>query len=327
VAALIKAPGIMAVWGRICRELSVSVLNPHFIGLEYLPLALLRRTRLFKGRLILSLHGADIREMIQSRGLTRAVSKFLLRSADRIVPCSEGLREETLMFVPDCAAKTVAVANGVNVERFLSQETAAPLPEPFSSRKVLLNVAAYEYKKGHDILLRAFALVRQSKPGAALVIAGARGSGETARLAADLGLERDVLLLENRPYGEIVALLRRADLFVLSSRWEKGVCGEGFAMALLEAGAAGKPVVSTLSCGVSELLTDGETARIVPTENPAALANAITETLEDPIAAARMASRLHDRVRREFTWERAYERYLALAREGNSQENKTLATT
>jgi len=314
MAFCVKAPGVLWRLRVVCGQYSIRVLNPHFIGLEYLPLLLLRKLRLFHGKLILSFHGSDIREMMQSRGLERVLNKMLLRGADKLVPCSEGLREELLMFVPDCAARTVVIHNGIDAPAFLSLATRPfLLPERLRERKIILNIGAYEYKKGHDVLLRAFALLKPDHPEAALAIAGQRDSATVAQLGAELGIQDDLLLLESIPHAQIVSLLKRADLFVLSSRWEKGVCGEGFAMAILEAAAARKPVVSTNSCGISELMRDGDTGRIVPTENPEALAEAMADLLTDSDAAARMAGRLHERVVQEFTWTSAYRKYLQLA--------------
>src|SRR5262249_39965206 len=111
----------------------------------------------------------------------------------------------------------------------------------------------------------------------------------------------DLVLRENVPFQELLPLLKRADVFALSSRWEKGICGEGFAIALLEAGAACRPVVTTNSCGVAELMQDGVNGRVVPTEDPEALAGAICDVLENPQSARQMAERLHERVVGEFT--------------------------
>jgi glycosyltransferase involved in cell wall biosynthesis len=310
----VKAPSLLWRLRALCREHSIRVLNPHFIGLEYLPLLFLRKLGLFQGKLILSFHGADIREMMQSRGLERFLSKVLLRGADVLVPCSDGLREELLMFVPDCAARTVVVHNGIDAPAFVALATEPfVLPEAFRRRKIILNIGAFEYKKAHDILLRAFAIVKQSHPEAALVIAGQRSSAAVAQLGVELGIQDDLLLFESIPHTQIVALLKRSDMFVLSSRWQKGICGEGFAMALLEAAAVEKPVISTMSCGTSELIRDGENGRLVPTDDPEALAQAMVDFLNSPEDAARMARVLQEDVNRNFTWKDAYNKYLRLA--------------
>jgi glycosyltransferase involved in cell wall biosynthesis len=309
-----KAPAVLFKLHAICRRYSIRVLNPHFIGVEYLPLVPLRTLGLFRGKLVLSFHGADIREMIQSRGLQRRLFRTLLRGADVLVACSDGLREEIVGFVPECAARTVTIHNGIDAAAFLALPTDSfRLPERLAGRKIVLNIGAFEYKKGHDILLRAFRMLRVHHPEAALVIAGQRNSAAIAKLGADLEIDDDLLLIESIPHAQIVSLLKRADVFALSSRWEKGVCGEGFAVVLLEAGAAKTPVVTTLSCGATELIEDGVTGRIVPTEDPEALADAISGVLSDPETAMKMALRLNERVVEQFTWKHAYRKYVRLA--------------
>jgi glycosyltransferase involved in cell wall biosynthesis len=209
----------------------------------------------------------------------------------------------------------VPIPNGIDIARFInSAELEFKLPQSFAGRKILLNIGAFEYKKGHDVLLHAFADVRRLHPNTCLILAGQTAAKltETERLVAELGLCDDVLLLRDIPHSRIASLLQSADLFVLSSRWKKGVCGEGFAMALLEAGAAGKPVVSTDSCGVAELVTKGASGWVVPTERPDLLAQAIGRALSNPEESARYGHNLHATVRRWFTWENTHLRYLEM---------------
>jgi len=308
-----RLPGILWQMRGLCSRHKIQVINPHFVALEHLPFLLLKKLGWFKGRLILSFHGADIRSMLQSRGMERWLNRILLMGADWLVPCSEGLSEEVLMLVPERQDSVVAIQNGIDIERFLSGADAQFRPQPqFRGRTIILNVGAFEYKKAHDVLLKAYRLVLSHHPDTCLVIAGQRSSKATAQLAEEMGLSDHVVFLESLPHPQIVSLLEMCEVFVLSSRWEKGICGEGMALALLEAAAVSKPVVSTRSCGVTELITDGDTGLVVPTEDPSALATAISDMLDHPDTARKMAERLHDRVRRQFTWRRAADRYLEL---------------
>jgi glycosyltransferase involved in cell wall biosynthesis len=70
--------------------------------------------------------------------------------------------------------------------------------------------------------------------------------------------------------------------------------------------------VATASCGVEEIIKDGVTGRVVPLEDDAALAAAISETLSNPEQARIMADKLYELVRERFTWRRAAEQYAAL---------------
>jgi glycosyltransferase involved in cell wall biosynthesis len=296
----------------LCRENHAQVLNPHFVGLEYFTLALLRRSRLFRGKLLFSFHGSDLRAMLGLSGLEKGLARFLLRSADLLVPCSSDLGSELLLLVPDCRDRIFVVPNGIDVERFVaSADPGFELPEVFDKRRKIVSVAAFEYKKAPEVLLRAFAALRSNYPGICLVMAGQRG-GElenTRAIIAQLRLEEDVLLLVDIPHRFVSALLRKAEVCVLSSRWERGVCGEGFAMALLEAAAACKPVVSTRSCGVDELIPDSRYGLVVPTEASDQIAESIAFFLDHPEEASRSARNLQVRVQQNFTWHAAAGRY------------------
>jgi len=322
ISFCVRAPFLLFSLRAFCLDRRVDVLNPHFVGVDHFCLVLLKRLGLFSGRVLLSFHGSDIRHMIQSKGIERWFSRLTVRWADYLVPCSEGLRDEVLLFAPECSRRIVPVQNGIDVDLFRRLSAAEfEFPAPFAARPRLLNIGAFEYKKAHDVLLRAFSLLRQSHPLAALVVAGQSRSlfEATQRLVSELKLDADVLLYRDLPYERAASLIGCCDLFVLSSRWEMGRYGEGLAMVLLEAAAAGKPVVTTLSCGVAELIEDGETGWIVPPEDPGSLAAAIKEALDHPQEAARRASNLHQLVRRKFTWKKAHERYLELAETGESR--------
>lgn len=316
LAFLYRLPELFWTLRRHGKQFRISVLNPHFVGMEHFGLMLFRRSGLFQGKLILSFHGSDIRRMLQAKGYERLLYRLLLRGADVLVPCSFALAEEILMLAPECAGRIVPVQNGIDIERFAgSSEAAVELPAAFLGRRKLLNIGAFEYKKGHDILLRAFALVRRARQDVCLIIAGQSSEAlpGTQRLIEELGLTGDVLLLRDLPHARVAALLRASDVFVFSSRWEKGICGEGFAMALLEAAALSKPVISTDSCGVAELVTNGETGLVVPPERPELLAGAINTFLDDPTEAARQAANLYRVVSQQFTWAEAHARYLQAA--------------
>lgn len=315
----LRAPIFFVRLRAICRQHDVRVLNPHFVGLEHLTLLLFRKLGYFRGRIALSFHGADVRGMIQSRGLERMLARVLLRGVDLLIPCSQGLGQELSLLVPECADRIVPVPNGIDVDRFLSgaARPGLKLPPSFEARRRILNIGAFEYKKGHDVLLKAFAKVKQAQTNTCLIIAGQTRSeiGATRRLIHELQLDEDVLLLQDLPHSEIAALLETADLFALSSRWEQGVCGEGFAMALLEAAAAQKPVVATLSCGVAELIRNGESGVLVDPENPHQLAQAMLRMLDNPREAEQQGKSLHARVLQHFTWKAAHQRYLGLVNE------------
>jgi glycosyltransferase involved in cell wall biosynthesis len=314
VAFLRHLPGDFRLLRRLVREHNIAVFNPHFVGGNHAILVLLKRLGLYRGKVILSIHGSDIREGHQTKGAGRFWWKFMLRNADAVVACSEGLREEAQMLEP--RAHVFAIHNGIDIARFRS--TSAPnveWPPEFAGKKVIVNVGDFQYRKGHDILLRAFCEVLKQHPDSVLLLIGKPGpaSAPLRNLQRELELGHSVHILERVPHERICGYLQHSSVFVMASRWRKGEMGEGFPLAILEAAAAGICVVSTASTGVAELIEDRVTGRLVALENPRELGLAICEVLSDRSGARIMADNLCRLVQERFTWVQAADKYSALA--------------
>ncbi len=310
---LLHLPAALSRLRRLCRVNQIGVLNMHYPDLEALNLVLLKFLGLFNGRVILSLHGSDIRSAMQETGMARRIWRFMLRHASTVVTCSDGLRQEALQFEP--RANVITIHNGIDVDRFSAH--ADPLfrwPPELDGKRIVVNVAQFEFRKGHDILLSAFHKVRCTHEDVALVLAGSPGptSAAVENMIRDLELSDSVFCLGALPHHKVYDLLKHATLFALATRWRRGIMGEGFAIALLEAAAAKLPVAATASCGVGEIIHNGETGRLVPLEDDSALAAAISEMLDNPEEARVMGEDLHALVRKQFTWRRAAEKYVAL---------------
>jgi glycosyltransferase involved in cell wall biosynthesis len=319
VRALVSWLGYLPFTLMRLRELvsryNVSVLNAHFPDLFCLNLVMLKRLGLFGGKLVLSVHGSDIRLALSAAGWHRWLWKQLFRNCDYIVSCSADLGREVTTFDPAASERLRVIHNGLDIDAFTAEtDLAFTLPEALAGRSFLLNIGTYLFWKGHDILLHAFALLAKKRSDLVLVVIGARGGQlpQTQELVRHLGLEDRVLLLENVPHARIPVFLKAATALVVSSRWRLGSYGEGFPIALLEAAAAVTPVISAASCGVRELIEDGVTGRVVPCEDPGALAAALEELLQSPQETRHLAENLHMLVRTSFQWSGAFRQYLAL---------------
>jgi glycosyltransferase involved in cell wall biosynthesis len=183
---------------------------------------------------------------------------------------------------------------GIELERFNVERRA-------HEGAVVGNVARLAEQKGQRTLVEAAPLVLARHPETRFVIVGeGELRGELEHLA--LGLPFEFRGLRD----DIPAQLAEMDLFAFPSLFE-GLC-----LAVIEAQAAGVPVVATPVGGIPENVRDGETGLLVPPRDPVALARAINELLDDPARAAELAEHARPRVFGRYSRERMVERTLAL---------------
>jgi phosphatidyl-myo-inositol dimannoside synthase len=177
------------------------------------------------------------------------------------------------------------VANGTDVP-----DDPTPLA---AERPTVVTVARIEERyKGHDVMVRAFALVLAQVPDAQWVVIG-DGSLRPGleALARSYGIAGSVRFLGAVPDAQRDAWLRRARLLAMPSRLPAGgFAGEGFGIAYLEAGAYGKPVVAGNVGGALDAVIDGATGLLVDPLDPLAIAGAIATLLRDGELARRLGA-------------------------------------
>jgi glycosyltransferase involved in cell wall biosynthesis len=212
---------------------------------------------------------------------------------------AQGDRDAGLRVRTCRASRTVVIHNGVELDR--PRREPGPAARPFT----VLSVGRLRPPKDFRTLVGAMAALERGS--VRLRIAG--DGPERAALAAEvarLGLDGDVELLGTR--SDVDELLADADLFVLSSE------SEGLPMSVLEAMAAGLPVVASAVGGVPELVREGETGTLVPPGDSAALASAIRRIAEDPALRDRLGIAARARAEREFSLARFQRDHLEVYR-------------
>ncbi len=204
--------------------------------------------------------------------------------------------------------RAVVIPNGIDISRWNDLPDSAEARSELDLRQedfVVGTLGRLHEQKGHVHLLDAAAEVLKERPRTVFLIAG---YGPLRRLledkARELGVADRVRFLGyRRDVGRILAAL---DVFVLPSLWE------GMSNAVLEAMAAGKPVVATAVDGNVDQVVHGRTGLLVPPADSAALAAAILEIARDPQAARDMGRLGRERVTAEFTLDRMTGAYLDL---------------
>lgn len=253
-----------------------------------------------------SLRGEDVSRAGKA-WFAKLTLKFAIALSRTIVAVSTDMAKQLKDDFPAAAQKIVVVENGVDGEFLAACDTRrnrAPHPLP-----VFVSAGNLIPRKGHRVLFRALAQCTDFAWRLQLAGKGPEHA-ELARLATELGLADRIEFSGELPPDAMPAFFANADLFILPS------FSEGRSNALLEAMAAGLPVVASDIDGVAELVEDGRTGRLFPAGNEQALTAVLRSLLQDASTRARLGDAAHAEIcRRQLTWAGAAEKYAALYRQ------------
>ncbi|HML54235.1 MAG TPA: glycosyltransferase family 4 protein [Solidesulfovibrio magneticus] len=253
---------------------------------------------------IVSLRGGDVPGFLPYNlagyhKVTGPLIRFLWRGAAHVVANSQGLAALARQSAGQMPIRMIP--NGVDTARFTPaehREHRGPVQLVFVGRVV--------HQKGLDVLLSALSRLPAEADYELTIVGDGPLRDALTKQAASLGVLARLRFAGWAGREEMPDLLRRADLFVFPSR------DEGMPNAVLEAMAAGLPVVATRISGNEEVVADGETGLLVPPDDPDALAGALAGFLADAALRRRMGAAGRERVCREYSWRSVAERYAAL---------------
>ena len=222
---------------------------------------------------VVQVHGSDVKLLDQFPTRRRRTAEALT-GADGVIAVSGDLRDRVVgLGVP--ADRVAVIYDGVDPQIFYpgdrqSARAAANLPGGWPAAPVLLFVGNLVAVKGIDVLVHALASLKS--PARLVVVGAGPERAPLARLAGELGVADRVTFLGSLAQAALPDWYRAADLFVLPSR------SEGVPNVLLEASACGTPWVASRVGGIPEM-PGHASRRLVPPENPEALAAAIADAL------------------------------------------------
>jgi glycosyltransferase involved in cell wall biosynthesis len=301
---------IRQVLGEIIARRRPEIIQTHAPKSHFLVRAAAIHRGLRGDRKWIAFHHGDTAEDLKMRLYTQ-LDRWSLRAADRSVTMCEpfadqlvarGVRRERIQIVPNAMAAAPSVP----------QEHVSALRERFAvpaNAHVILSVGRLSTEKGHADLLAALQLLLRDHPQLTirLILVGdgiERPTLERAAAAPDLA--SSVIFAGHSsnvwPYYSL------ADVFALPSH------SEGSPNALLEAMAAGVPIVACKVGGVPETVEDGSSALLVPPAKPAAMASALARVLEDPALASRLVANASERLITRFSPESRYQTLLQVYR-------------
>jgi len=293
----------------------IDIVQTHLLQtLDFVALSLLRGT---SARAVLwTIHNVDF--LPEGRtfwtALKRQVHRLLYQATihrtSGVIAVSTAVRDAILDQICPVGDRITTIPNGVDVDRFRGRGDHGTLCRELRidpSSRLVLTVGRLTEQKGHRYLIDAARDVVMAHPDVHFLFVGeGELRSELEERARGLDLSERVHFLGVRE--DLPFLLASTDLFVMPSLWE------GLSIALLEAMAAGRPIVTTSVSGAVEAMVPGETGFVVPAGEGRALAGAIVRLLSDGRRAEAMGERARGRVAASFSAAAQAERYHALYR-------------
>jgi colanic acid/amylovoran biosynthesis glycosyltransferase len=241
--------------------------------------AFLREIGVLRGRLVTTFHGVDLSACLRE---DPSLYDHLLRHGDLFLPISDVWRQKLLSL--GCRpGQTVVHRMGVEPERFAFRTRRPEAGEPVK----LLTVGRLVEKKGVEYGLRAAAELARRGIKIDYVVAGDGPlRPHLERLAAALEIGPSVRFMGWRNEEQVAALMAERDMLLAPSVTDAIGDQEGIPVTIMEAMAAGMPVVSTWHSGIPELVEHGATGFLAPERDAVALAEAIQRIVRDDLWAA-----------------------------------------
>lgn len=213
-----------------------------------------------------------------SRLLWKAMMKISYRKFQKIVACSEVVKTQVMKLLWLNNNQITVIGNPVLPQDYLSlsEEDAEFWPNEFkNTHDVFISLGRLEEQKNYEFMIRGFAELAKTKPNSRLLILG-NGSQERMlnQTVSDLGLTEKIKLLpfQENPYP----YLKRADIFLMSSRWE------GFGNVFIMASALGLPIISSNAPGgPKEIINDQRIGKLYPVDDTDALLECCENLLSD----------------------------------------------
>ncbi|NOY98885.1 MAG: glycosyltransferase family 4 protein [Chloroflexi bacterium] len=221
-----------------------------------------------------------------------------LRAANWTTMVSEAVMSDAVKVYPEISKRSSVVYNGMDY--------AGISPEPLDfSQPCVLGVGRLIRRKGFDILINAFALLRDRFPQAHLLLVG---DGTERKIleqqVLDLDLQDSVRFAGQVHPQQVPNLINKADVVVVPSRFP-----DPLPTVALEAGLLGRPVVAARMGGLGEIIVDGKTGFLVDPESPRNFFEAISYLCSHPQEAMKMGRAARSRIKNVFGWDRYIDSY------------------
>jgi glycosyltransferase involved in cell wall biosynthesis len=300
-ALLVFARGLFSLLGilQVIRSQQIDVVCLGLVGIDSFLVLLL--SYIFDFKLIVYIHGGEIRSYVKVSRLIRWTLKGCLRRCFATIAVSEELKNETIAFAPEVKDKIFVIANGVDLEAI---EKAKVYQHP---RKYVLYVGRLHPVKGLDTLVQAFQRISEQAPELDLLIAG-EGPLELdlKNQVAEFALTDRIIFLGAQERTAIYTLLKACEFLVLPSH------AEGCPVVLLEALATGKMTIGSRAKGIASLIQPGENGALFDPGQVAELSNLMLRYHRDAASRTRLEQQIKTAGAERYDIQRLCEEHLDL---------------
>lgn len=244
---------------------------------------------------ILSVWGTDVYEFPRKSLLHKAVIKFNLARADKLLSTSHDMARETWLYTN----KPITVTPfGIDTDFFKPGQKA---DLPFSSDDLVIgNVKGFDRRYGVTYLIEAFALLVKQRPALPLkllLLGDGADHEELQQQIKALGLMTRVHFAGRVPYDQMPAYHNAQHISACVS------LRESFGVAVIEAGACEVPVVATRVGGLPEVVQHGQTGLLVSAGDASAIKDALLQLVDDAVLRSRMGRAARQLVQQHFDWQ------------------------
>lgn len=283
---------------KLLKELQPNIVNAHYAS-GYATTARLAGHRPW----LLSVWGSDVYDFPYKSRLHKWLVKGNLLAADAVASTSNCMAVQTRSLAPGLGAIAITPF-GVDMSAYEAIEPAAA-----QARQPLIigTVKTMASKYGIDTLIEAFALLLkqlgEKHPDLPVniqlrLVGGGPQTEAYKALATQLGIAEKVKFIGHVPHEQVPQELAKLDIYVALSRLDS----ESFGVAIIEASAAGRPVVVSDAGGLPEVTLHNKTGLVVPRENPQAAADAIQRLVLDRLLRFRFGLAGKQHVAKNYSW-------------------------
>jgi len=289
-ARVTYAPQVYQRVKKILRDEKFDIVHVHEPTVPMLSVAVLRHSHAIN---VGTFHA--YRESISAYDLMQPLLMRVFNRLDGRIFVSTAARDFATRYFP---GESVIIPNGIDTERF-SARSLQPLPQFDDGRANILFVGRLDERKGFRHLLRAFPHIQKEFPSARLIVVGAFDANDKApfvRYARTHNL-KDIHFVGRVSPEELPRYYRAATLFCAPSTGS-----ESFGIVLLEAMAAGVPIIASDIPGYRGVLADERVGLLIPPNDEQAIARAALALLRNPERRAQLSAR-GKRVATQYDWD------------------------